>query len=225
MRVLLLEDQERFASVLKDCLDRTGHLTDVATTVDEFEQRVASESYDQLIIDLGLPDGDGLDVISRYRRSGGTAPIIIVTARKMVNDLVVGLDRGADDFLTKPFHVEVLLARIRAVQRRPTKIAAPTQCVGRMTLDRASGEITFHECNVLLAPAERRLLGLLMQRAGSVVPKTMIDCQIHGMDRPSTPNAVEQLVSRLRKSLARSKSGVDVKTVRGIGYVLEERPT
>lgn len=223
MRILLLEDQSRFAQLLKDCFRADGYAVDVVSSIAAFEAVTSTGNFDVLIVDLGLPDGDGLEAIRNYRKRGGTAPIIIVTARNKVNDLVVGLDSGADDFVAKPFHIEVLKARIRTLQRRPPTLAAKTQVVGRIALDRETGNILFEDGNISLSPAERRLLALLMRRAGSVVSKNLIECQVQGTEHPNTPNAVEQLVSRLRKSLSRSRSGVDVKTIRGIGYVLEER--
>ncbi|MCC0008684.1 MAG: response regulator transcription factor [Hyphomicrobiaceae bacterium] len=223
MRVLVIEDQLRFAQLLKDCLEQGGFVVDTVDSVAGFNAQAPAQDYDLFIVDLGLPDGDGLQAIRSYRDAGGTKPVIVVTARNMVNDLVNGLDCGADDFLTKPFHIEALKARIRAVLRRPQAIQKKEHCVGRLKLDQETGEIHFEDGNVALSPAERRLLAVLMRRAGSVVSKSLIDGQVNGSDRCCTPNAVEQLVSRLRKSLARAEVGVDVKTVRGIGYVLEER--
>lgn len=225
MRILILEDQLRFTSLLKAGLEANSYVVDVVDTIADFDAVSRTGRYDLMIVDLGLPDGDGSDAIRNYRKAGGTAPIIIITARNKVNDLVQGLDCGADDFLCKPVHFDVLMARLRALQRRPRQLADRKRCVGKLTLDQVSGEIKFEDGDVPLSPAERRLLGLLMRRAGSVVSKTQIDGQVHGLDRQNSPNAVEQLVSRLRKSLARTRSGVDVKTIRGIGYVLEERPS
>lgn len=223
MRVLILEDQLNYAQLLKECLQKAGYVVDTIDSVVAFSALLQSDIYDLLIVDIGLPDGDGLDAIRDFRRRGGTTPIIVVTARNMVNDLITGLDCGADDYLTKPFHIDVLKARMRAVLRRPQQIEAKVHQVGQLRLDQQSGEIQFESGTVVLSPAERRLLALLMRRVGSVVSKTLIDGQINGSDRCGTPNAVEQLVSRLRRSLARTKAGVDVRTVRGIGYVLEER--
>lgn len=226
MRIALLEDDPRFGPLVKEHLEAGGCSVELSTKVAEFENLIATCSdFDALIVDLGLPDGDGLDFVRSYRKRGGTTPIIIVTARNMVKDLVQALDGGADDFVTKPVHIDVLRARIRAVMRRPKLLAARTHCVGGLMLDQETGEIRFQNGEVGLSPAERRLLALLMRRAGSVVSKNMIDGKLYGADRPNSANAVEQLVSRLRRSLARCKSGVDVKTVRGIGYVLEERPS
>jgi len=222
MRILLLEDHARFSKLLMEELQSDGHVIDLAPSAGVFEELIRDEVYELLIVDLSLPDGDGLNVIRSYRKRKRVAPIIIITARNSVADLVAGLDCGADDFLAKPFHIDVLRARIRAVLRRPRQLASQTQCVGRLTLCRESGTIRFEDGEIELSPSERRLLALLMCRAGSVVPKRMINGQIHGSENPNTPNAVEQLVSRLRKSLARSRSGVDVKTIRGVGYVLEE---
>ena len=223
MRVLVLEDQLRYAQLLKACLEASGYVVDAIDTVASFTAQLQSDVYDLLIVDIGLPDGNGLEAVRDFRRQGGTTPIIVVTARNMVNDLIHGLDCGADDYITKPFHIDVLKARMRAVLRRPKPIETSVHCVGRLRLDLQSGEIQFDDNTIVLSPAERRLLALLMRRAGSIVSKALIDGQVNGVDRCGTPNAVEQLVSRLRKSLARTEAGVDVRTVRGIGYVLEER--
>lgn len=224
MRVLVLEDQERFAQLLKQHLEHAGFVIDTVETVAAFRALLQSDAYDMLIVDLGLPDGDGADAIKDYRQRGGITPIIVVTARNRVNDLVKALDCGADDFLTKPFHIDVLKARVRSILRRPNRIEQKERCVGRLRLDCVSGEIHYENGTVALSRAEQRLLALLMRRAGSVVSKALIDGQVNGCSRATTPNAVEQLVSRLRKSLSRTEAGVDVRTVRGIGYVLEERP-
>lgn len=224
MRILLVEDQVRFAELLKKHLSDAGYVVDIAPNISSFEAHIRSETYDLLIVDIGLPDGDGLETIKEYRSSGGTIPVIVVTARNMVSDLVKGLDCGADDYLTKPFHIDVLKARIRAVLRRPKEIEADLQTFGYLKYDQQSGEILSDKGVVDLTPAERRLLALLIRRAGSVVSKCLIDDQVYGCDGSRTPNAVEKLVSRLRKSLVQTQAGVDVRTVRGVGYVLEEQP-
>lgn len=223
MRIVVLEDDRRFGTLLTDYLRVAGYTAELATSIAAFKCCIEPQMHDLLIIDLGLPDGDGVDLVRELRAQRCHAPILVVTARTSISDRISGLDCGADDYLPKPFNVNELLARVRALLRRPAQVHSSKVNVGRLQLDPTSGEILFDNARVELSPTERRLLALLMRRVGTVVPKAVIDIQVNGVQCSHTPNAVEQLVSRLRKSLERTRSGVDVRTVRGLGYVLEER--
>lgn len=222
MRILVVEDNLRFGGLLQSHLKSVGYTADIATSIAEFKSLMVPNTYDLLIVDLSLPDGDGIEVIRMSRNLNFRAPILIVSGRTAVQDRIAGLDCGADDFLIKPFNVAELLARIRALMRRPGQLRATKIRVGRIALELASGEVTLDDATALLSPTERQLLALLVRRRGSVVSKEAIDGQIHGREVACTPNAVEQLVSRLRKTLAKAQAGVDVKTVRGVGYLLEK---
>lgn len=223
MRLLVLEDDPRFGPLLCEHLDDAGYATDLASTVAEFREVAALGTHAVYVIDLGLPDGDGSDLVAQLRSANCMIPILVVTARSAVRDRVAGLDRGADDYLVKPFNVAELLARVRAMLRRAPSLGAPRLRAGRVVLDCATGEISCGGSQVALSPAERRLLELLIRRLGRVVPKATIQNVVHGVHCDSSPNAVEQLVSRLRKSLASSGMGVELRTIRGLGYVLEEK--
>ena len=222
MRTLLLEDNERSGSLLRGHLGREGYVVDLATTVAEFREHLMSIAHDLYIIDLGLPDGDGIDVVQEVRRRRDRpGPILIVTARTSISDKVAGLDSRADDYLCKPFHIDELLARVRALLRRPIRMAENRVVVGSLILHSATGEIFYNGEQIKLRPSERQLLALLIRRSGRLVPKSLIEDSLKGSDQIVTQNAIEKLVSRLRKSLGHEDMGVNLRTVRGDGYILE----
>ena len=219
MRLLLVEDSLRLQELLADPLRRAGYGLDAVGTVAELLNSVAVVQYDLIIVDLGLPDGDGLSAIRSLRSMGHSTPILIITARGSIEDRVVGLDSGADDYLIKPFKHAELLARVRALLRRPSELQGPVFRYGEVELDEARGEITCSGKPIELRLSERRLLAMLLRRSGSVVPKSTIeDALLDG--RELSANAVEVLVSRLRKALGEGSAGVTIETVRGIGYRL-----
>ena len=219
MRLLLVEDSLRLQELLADPLRRAGYGLDAVGTVAELLSSVAVVQYDLIIVDLGLPDGDGLSAIRSLRSLGHSTPILIITARGSIEDRVVGLDSGADDYLIKPFKHAELLARVRALLRRPSELQGPVFRYGEVELDEARGEITCSGKPIELRLSERRLLAMLLRRSGSVVPKSTIeDALLDG--RELSANAVEVLVSRLRKALGEGSAGVTIETVRGIGYRL-----
>jgi len=223
MRCILLEDNKRSGTLLCDRLTRSGYIVDLATNVTEFREYTATTAHDIYLIDLGLPDGDGLDVIRELRRSRGrSAPILIVSARSKVEDKVVGLDSDADDYLCKPFHIDELLARVRALLRRPANIRSKSVKVGSLILNCATGDILYNGQRVELRPSERQLLALLIRRSGRIVPKSLIADSLRTIDQELTPNSIEKMVSRLRKCLSRDTMGVELQTIRGDGYVLKE---
>lgn len=222
MRLLLLEDSQRLQELLADSLSSAGYSLDAISTVAELFGTIASVNYDLVIVDLGLPDGDGLTAIRALRSSGFTAPILIITARGSIDDRVSGLDSGADDYLIKPFNHAELLARVRALLRRPTELQGPVLRKGRTEFDEAKSEVRCSGKAIDLRLSERRLLGTLMRRQGSIVTKTAIEEALSQFGRELSPNAVEALVSRVRKALAEADSGIVIETVRGVGYRLSE---
>ncbi len=213
--------------MIRDHLESADHTVDWTQTVADFEHVVDMSSddltYDLIVVDLTLPDGDGMDVIRSLRRAKNDTPILVISARSSLADRVAGLDIGADDYLPKPFKVLELLARTRALLRRPATIRRSRLEVGRLMFDSDSGQIWYDDNQVILSRSERRLLAILLRRVGDVVSKAMICNHVYGMDIITTPNAVEQLVSRLRKSLAHASDDIAVRTVRGVGYVLEQQ--
>ena len=222
MRLLLVEDSERLQELLSESLKSSGYMLDAVATVAELHSSVAAANYDLLIIDLGLPDGDGLEAIRSLRAAGASVPILIITARGSVDDRISGLDSGADDYLIKPFNHAELLARVRALLRRPAELQGPVLRRGKTELDQGKDEVRCAGRPVGLRLSERRLLAALMRRSGSVVPKSAIEGTLSEFGRELSANAVEALVSRLRKALEDVDSGIAIETVRGVGYRLVE---
>jgi len=220
VRLLLVEDSLRLQELLADPLRRAGYGLDAVGTVAELLSSVAVVQYDLIIVDLGLPDGDGLSAIRSLRSLGHATPILIITARGSVEDRVIGLDSGADDYLIKPFNHAELLARVRALLRRPSELQGPVLKFGGVELDEARGEVSCLGKPIELRLSERRLLAVLMRRSGSVVAKSTIEDALSEIGRELSANAVEVLVSRLRKALSEGSTGVTIETVRGIGYRL-----
>ncbi len=222
MRLLLIEDSTRLQELLGETLRDAGYRLDVGATVAELKNLARSVAYDLIIVDLGLPDGDGLIAIRELRSTGLSVPILVVTARGTIEDRISGLDSGADDYLIKPFNHAELLARVRALLRRPAEIRGPRLEVGSLVFDEGTGEAHCEGRAIDLRPSERRLLSLLMRRRGTVIPKSSIEEALSEFGRELSPNAVEALVSRLRKALADANCTVTLGTVRGLGYVLKE---
>jgi DNA-binding response OmpR family regulator len=222
VRLLLAEDSERLQELLSESLKQAGYMLDVVATAAELFSSVAATKYDLLIIDLGLPDGDGLSAIRDLRATGMSVPILIITARGSIDDRIVGLDSGADDYLIKPFNHAELLARIRALLRRPSELQGPVLRRGRTEFDQAKDEVRCSGRSIQLRLSERRLLSELMRRSGAVVAKSAIEGTLSQSSRDLSPNAVEALISRLRKALSDAGSGIVIETVRGVGYRLTE---
>jgi DNA-binding response OmpR family regulator len=179
-------------------------------------------NYDLFIIDLGLPDDDGISLIHEFRSAGCNTPILVITARAAIDDRIAGLDTGADDYLVKPFSHLELLARIRALLRRPRDMREPTMQIGRLVFNETTNEVCVDGETVPLRAGERRLLALLMRQAGHIVPKSRIEECFSEFGRELSVNAVEACVSRLRKALDETPAGIAIETVRGIGYALKE---
>lgn len=222
MRLILAEDSKRLQELLSESLASAGYKLDVASTTAELFAMVEVVNYELMIIDLGLPDGDGLHAIRELRARGVTVPILIITARGSIDDRVSGLDSGADDYLIKPFNHSEFLARVRALLRRPAEMHGPILKRGSLEFEEAKGEVRCNGKVIELRLSERRLLGTLMRRSGSVVTKGAIEEALSQFGRELSANAVEALVSRLRKALADAQSGIVIETIRGVGYRLSE---
>lgn len=221
MRLLMAEDNIRLQDLVREVIHDAGYLVDIVGGVHELLSAVAIVKYDLLIIDLGLPDGDGIDAIRSLRARGTTAPILVVTAREGIHDRIRGLDSGADDYLTKPFNSGELLARIRALLRRPPRMSEPILQAGPLQCHEASGEVLVNNSAVALRASERRLLTLLMRRPGGIVTRSAIEEALSEFGREVSANAIAIVVSRLRKAITVPTAGrVRIETVRGIGYAL-----
>jgi DNA-binding response OmpR family regulator len=226
MRLLVVEDNADLAELLSGALERNGFSADVMRSAANAEEALASSSYAAAILDLGLPDEDGLSLLKRLRRAGVTLPILILTARSSVADRVDGLQAGADDYLTKPFAVEEMVARLQALLRRPGEMFGQRIEIGALSLDVQSRQITVAGRPETFSSREVDLLELLLRRAGRVVQKSYVEDQLFGLHTPVGSNAVEVAIHRLRKHLQTLKARAVVHTVKGVGYfIAEEKET
>ena len=224
MRVLLAEDNARLATLIGEGLGEQGFVLDRFATLGEAEESAAVSRYDLFLIDLGMPDGDGVDFIRALRRKGDTTPVLVITARNGLGDRVGGLDSGADDYLVKPFEMPELAARCRALLRRPGGCLGATLNVENLTFDSVEREVRVSGRVVPVPPRELDLLERLMRRAGHVVSRASLEEGLYALSSEVTPNAVEAAVSRLRRQLAAEKANVVLHTAHGIGYMLMAAP-
>ena len=223
MKLLLVEDNPRLRALLAEMLTAAGFGLDAAASVADLMSLARDTPYDLIVLDLGLPDGDGLDAIRNLRSSGLATPILIITARGSIDERVSGLDAGADDYLTKPFNNAELLARVRAVLRRPAAVVGPTIEIGNTSMDMTTLAVSCNGQSIDLRLSERRLLLRLMRRPGNLVPKSDLETSLSDLGRDITPNAIEALVSRTRRALGDAGSEIVIETVRGVGYRLKGR--
>ena len=222
MRVLLIEDHQRLAGSVVEGLAGFGFGIDTFATAGEGLAALRSLSYDAIILDLGLPDRDGLDLLEDIRTTANWTPVIVLTARDGIDDRVEGLDRGADDYMLKPFAMKELAARLRALLRRPGGPLGTTIDIGNITLDTSARQLKVGGRTVAIPPRELDALELLMRRADQVVPKRLFEDSVYGLSDDVSPNTIEALVSRLRRRLETIGAGVSIHTLRGIGYLLQE---
>ena len=216
MRFLLVEDDPMIGDTLRAALRMEGHAVDWVRDAAAAQSTLASERFDLVLLDLGLPQGSGLDVLRAARARGDTTPVIVLTARDGPGDRVAGLDAGADDYLVKPFDLDELGARIRAVLRRQAGRAQPLLAHGGVTLDPATRQVTRDGQPVLLSAREYAVLELLMQRPGAVLSRAQIEDRLYGWGEEIESNAVSVYVHQLRKKL-----GADfIRSMRGVGYFL-----
>jgi len=194
----------------------------VATTVDA-ESALATTHYDTVLLDLGLPDKDGLVWLGDQRRRQMTRPVLVLTARDSLEDLVAGLNQGADDYLRKPFELDELIARVRALLRRPGEALGVKLTAGNVSFDTSDREVTVGGVAVEFGRREMDGLELLMRRAGRVVPKSAIEDAIYSFGDDLASNAIEVLVHRIRKRLQEAGADMHIHTLRGVGYVLSDK--
>jgi DNA-binding response OmpR family regulator len=220
MRILLVEDNERLLGLIRNVLTAAKFDADGVTTAGDAKTALRSVAYSAMILDLGLPDQDGLILLRQIRADGNSLPILILTARGGVEDRVRGLDAGADDYLIKPFAQEELLARIRVLLRRPGGLLGQALDLGNLRLDTVSREVTIGGTPHALSSREMVVLELLLRRAGRVVPKKVVEDHLFGLGGEVSSNAVEVYVHRIRRQLADGGADVEIHTIRGIGYLL-----
>jgi two-component system OmpR family response regulator len=220
MRILLVEDEPALRSMLRAGLQEAGYVVDEADNGRDARHLGATEPFDAVVLDLGLPVLDGLSVLKSWREAAVATPVLVLTARDSWHDKVAGIDAGADDYLAKPFHMEELLARLRALIRRAQGLASPRLDCGALCLDTRSGRVTVNGLPVALTSHEYRLLNYLMHRCGSVVSRTELTEHIYAQDFDRDSNTIEVFVGRLRKKLPPGA----IETVRGLGYRLVAVP-
>lgn len=220
MRLLVVEDDAALARGILKVFRNDGLAVDHVSRGQDALDIIEMEPYSAVILDLGLPDMDGLKVLRQIRNAHISVPILILTARDATIDRVNGLDQGADDYLAKPFAVEELEARVRALIRRGQGNPEPTLTMGTLRLDRASGAVYSGDSLLELTRRERTVLETLMVRVGSVVPKSRLTADVFGYDDNVAPNALEVYIARLRRKL--ETTGLEIVTVRGLGYLLRQ---
>ena len=220
MRILLIEDDDTVAAPLIDALSRRGVSVDRASRAEEAEDCLAAIDYAAILLDLGLPDGDGIALLARMRRNGDNRPVLVLTARGSIDARILGLNEGADEYMVKPFDVDELHARLLAVLRRRDGYAGKSLRCGALELEMQTRTASIGSKPFALSVRETQLLELLMRRAGKVVVKRVVEDQLFGLDGDLGSNAVEVYVHRLRKKLEDVASGVRIETVRGVGYML-----
>ena len=214
MRILVVEDDVNLSRQIKQALIDGGYAVDAAADGEEGHYLGDTEPYDAVVLDIGLPQMDGLSVLENWRRDGRSMPVLLLTARDRWSDKVQGIDAGADDYLAKPFHMEELLARLRALVRRAAGHASNEIIAGPVRLDVKAGKVTVDGHAIKLTSHELRLLSYLMHHKGKVVSRTELTEHLYDQDFDRDSNTIEVFVGRLRKKLPEEC----IQTVRGLGY-------
>jgi two-component system OmpR family response regulator len=220
VRVLLVEDEPEMAAALAAALKGHDMVVDRVATIGMAEEALLTNSYGAILLDRQLTDGDGLTLIPRLRASGLHAPIIVLTARGDLADRVVGLDTGADDYLGKPFAIEELLARLRAVLRRPSDMPTEILQLGQLTYSAEHRQASVAGVVMTLPRRELLVLETLLRRSGRTVARSALEEAVYGFDDEIQSNALDTHVSRLRRRLADADAGVEIHAIRGIGYLI-----
>ncbi len=216
MRILVVEDEPTLAAQLADALRQAGYTVDTAADGGTAQYMGAVEAYDVVVLDLGLPVMDGLTVLKQWRAGGQGMPVLILTARDNWHEKVAGIDAGADDYLTKPFHMEELLARVRALLRRSSSHASAQWRCGPLMLDTRLAKVTVDGQALSLTSHEFKVLAVLMQRAGEVISRSELTEHVYAQDHDRDSNTIDVFIARLRKKLPPDA----IETVRGLGYRL-----
>ena len=220
VRILVVEDEQKVAAVIVDALRATGFDVETVATGQQALEHLAASKYDLLVLDLMLPDQDGLAVCARIRANGLSLPILILSARHRVDDRVQGLDAGADDYLTKPFAAVELQARVRALLRRPSDATLSPLLVGDLELDVVSRQVRRGARRIELTPKEFALLEFLMRHAGHPVTRSMIAQQVWGLSWDPLTNVIDVFINHLRRKIEVGDESRLLHSVRGVGYVM-----
>jgi DNA-binding response OmpR family regulator len=222
MRILVVEDNGEFARLVTERLTRAGFDTDQAKNVADAERAVASLDYAAIILDLGLPDQDGLRFLRNLRSRKNITPVLIVTGRSSLEDRVTGLREGADDYLTKPVVMDELIARLHALLRRPGRRWDQVLSAGNVSLDTENHQVSVGDQMQLFRLREATVLELLLRHEGRVVQRRVFEDHLYGLSGEQDSNAIDVYVHRLRKQLTEAEATVQIHTIRGVGYMLSE---
>jgi DNA-binding response OmpR family regulator len=220
MKILIVEDNARLRTLMADGLTIAGFGVEQAADAAMAAELLRQTRPDLLILDLGLPDADGLSLLRHLRAAGDGLPVLVVTARGAVEERISGLNQGADDYLVKPFVMAELVARTHAILRRPENYREQCLRLGNVTLDMRHPGAEVAGTPLPLGRREYALLELLMRRAGRTVPRGAIESALYTAEEAVTPNAIEAAISRLRRQLGAAGADIDIHTVRGVGYLL-----
>jgi DNA-binding response OmpR family regulator len=221
MRILLVEDHPEMASVLTAAFTGYDMVVDCAASFGQAQAALETTTYSAILLDRQLPDGDGLALIPHMRRMGIQSPVIVLTSRGDLDERIKGLNIGADDYLGKPFAIEELLARLRAVMRRPPDLPAETLKLGRLSYDTEHRQVSVDDVALNLPRRELLVLETLLKRSGRTVQRGALDEAVYGFDDEIQSNALDAHISRLRRRLADAGAGVEIYTIRGIGYLIK----
>lgn len=222
MRLLVVEDNNDLAQLLLKGLGAEGFAADVVATAGEARAALATTRYSAVVLDLGLPDSDGLSVLRELRERKDATPVLVLTARGGVHDRVAGLRSGADDYLAKPFAFEELVARLQALLRRPGEMLGQLLRVGNVAFDTEARQAFVDDQPQFFSAREVAVLEILMRRSGRVVSKKLVEDHLFGLSTDVGSNAVEVYIHRLRKQLADAGGKVQIHTIRGVGYLIAE---
>jgi DNA-binding response OmpR family regulator len=222
MRLLIVEDEIRIAELVQGALARIGFAVDAVHTCADARAALETTSYDAAIVDLGLPDGDGLSLLGELRGKRNLTPVLVLTARDAVEDRVRGLDAGADDYLVKPFAIAELIARAKALLRRPGGALGMVLSAGNVSFDTVERDVRVGGVSLVLPRRESAILENLMRRLGRVVPKPILEEKLYGLNDEPGSNTIPVHVHHLRRKLLDAGSTAEIHTVRGVGYMLTE---
>jgi DNA-binding response OmpR family regulator len=224
LRLLVVEDEDRLAGIVKAQMGAAGFVVDLAGSAADAVAALELTNYDAAVLDLGLPDRDGMSVLTAVRGMGRTLPILILTARDAIEARVAGLNAGADDYLTKPFAMAELIARVQALLRRPGGVLGITLEAGNLRLDTIGRELTIAGVPIRLSRQELAVLEQMMRRQGRIVPKAVLEEKLYGHDEEPDSNTIPVHVHHLRRQLQGAQASLAIHTVRGVGYILAETP-
>lgn len=219
-KILLVDDDDELVDVVKEWLEDQAHLIEVTSSGTDALEKLKFYTYDLILLDWGLPDRPGIEVLSEYRNRGGTTPTLMLTGKKEIDDKLTGLDTGADDYLTKPFHLEELSGRVRALLRRPPLASKPVLKVGECVLEPSSRRVTKNGVPINLLPREFALLEFLMRHPNQTFsPRTLLD-RVWSSESDASPDTVRIHIMRLRNKLDENADDSFIKTVHRVGYML-----